>query len=155
VAARRVHEQGIDRVRSLLHRNVGRWMQRVDELDYRSRERMRGEIQVRREDLTNLQSRLHRMDLRLRFSGFRNRLDAAANCVAQAMKLRLNRAHRMLEPLTAHLVQLSPTKILDRGYAIVRNADGHVVKDSAEVGAGADLEVLLAKGRLGVRVSEK
>jgi exodeoxyribonuclease VII large subunit len=155
VAARRVHEQGIDRVRSLLHRNVGRWMQRVDELDYRSRERMRGEIQVRREDLTNLQSRLHRMDLRLRFSGFRNRLDAAANCVAQAMKLRLNRAHRMLEPLTAHLVQLSPTKILDRGYAIVRDVDGHVVKDSAEIAVGAELEVLLARGRLGVRVSGK
>ena len=42
--------------------------------------------------------------------------DAAVN---QAIRLRLSRARGDLAPLAAHLAQLSPLKILDRGYAIV------------------------------------
>ena len=35
MAARALHERGVERASAVLHRNVGRWQQRVDELDYR------------------------------------------------------------------------------------------------------------------------
>ena len=51
---------------------------------------------------------------------------------AQLIHLRLTRAHGRLNPLIAHLTQLSPLKILDRGYAIVTNEGGGIVKQPAD-----------------------
>src|SRR5579862_7729028 len=39
MAARRLHQQGVERVSALLHRGVGRLQQRIDDLTYRMRER--------------------------------------------------------------------------------------------------------------------
>ena len=39
MANRRLHEQGVERASAVLHRNIGRRQQRVDELEYRMRER--------------------------------------------------------------------------------------------------------------------
>jgi exodeoxyribonuclease VII large subunit len=69
--------------------------------------------------------------------------------------LELSRSRAALEPLTGQLVQLSPMKILERGYAIVRDADGHVVKDAESVVIGTELQVLLARGRLRTEVKGK
>ncbi len=44
MAARALHERGVERASAVLHRNVGRLQQRVDELDYR----MRGRAQAGR-----------------------------------------------------------------------------------------------------------
>ena len=48
------------------------------------------------------------------------------------MHLRLTRAQGRLNPLIAHLTQLSPLKILERGYAIVTNEAGAIVKQPAD-----------------------
>jgi exodeoxyribonuclease VII large subunit len=71
------------------------------------------------------------------------------------MALHLSRRRAALEPLTGQLVQLSPMKILERGYAIVRDADGHVIKDAGSVDIGTELQVLLARGRLQTEVKDK
>jgi exodeoxyribonuclease VII large subunit len=60
---------------------------------------------------------------------------------------RLDAAHRQMEAL-------SPARVLERGYAVVRTADGRVVRDPAEVAVADALAVQLAGGRLGVRVEE-
>jgi exodeoxyribonuclease VII large subunit len=71
------------------------------------------------------------------------------------MALQLSRSRAALEPLTGQLVQLSPMKILERGYAIVRDADGQVVRDATSVDIGTELQVLLARGRLQTEVKGK
>jgi exodeoxyribonuclease VII large subunit len=48
---------------------------------------------------------------------------------------------------------LSPLKILDRGYAIVTDSAGSVIKDAAQAPVGSDIAVRLARGRLGARVT--
>lgn len=53
-----------------------------------------------------------------------------------------------------HLEALSPSRVLERGYAIVRDEDGTVVRDAAGIAAGRRLDVELAAGRLGVRVEQ-
>jgi len=49
---------------------------------------------------------------------------------------------------------LSPVRVLERGYAVVRAADGSVVRDAAVLSIGSSLSVQLASGRAGVRVEE-
>ncbi|MGH3705444.1 MAG: exodeoxyribonuclease VII large subunit, partial [Agromyces sp.] len=53
--------------------------------------------------------------------------------------------HRVAE-LRGHLRALSPQATLDRGYAIVQGADGHVVRGPAGAPDGADITVTLAEG---------
>jgi exodeoxyribonuclease VII large subunit len=50
---------------------------------------------------------------------------------------------------TAHLTQLSPLKILDRGYAIVQTGAGLILNDPADAPPGTALLIRLARGLLG------
>lgn len=60
--------------------------------------------------------------------------------------------HQLLR-LAATLEALSPLKVLTRGYAIARDADGHVLSDVGGVGVGDELRLLLAHGSLGAVVT--
>jgi len=58
--------------------------------------------------------------------------------------------HRVGE-LRGHLRALSPQATLDRGYAIVQGAEGHVVTGPAAAPAGDSLTITLAEGVLSAR----
>ena len=51
--------------------------------------------------------------------------------------------------LRGHLRALSPQATLDRGYAIVQGADGHVLRRAVEAPAATHLRITLAEGVLG------
>ena len=70
---------------------------------------------------------------------------------AQAIGLRLARHRSRLDRLSAQLSQLSPLRILERGYAIVSNQDG-ILKDAAAAPAGSRIHVRLAHGSLDAQV---
>ena len=57
-----------------------------------------------------------------------------------------------IEKLYASLTALSPQSTLDRGYAVVQNADGHVIDDPASLSAGDKLTITLRRGKAGVSV---
>ena len=152
MAARALHERGVERGSAILHRNVGRLQQRVDELDYRMRGRAQSASSIRRKRLEELTGRLRSLDLRLRIARARRRLEAADTAAAQLVHLRLARAHGRLNPLIAHLTQLSPLKILERGYAIVTNQDGVIVKQAADAPADSRVDIRIAQGKIAARV---
>ncbi len=52
----------------------------------------------------------------------------------------------------ARLRALSPAATLDRGYAIVQRADGHVVRAASDVAKGDTLRIRLAQGELSATV---
>lgn len=68
---------------------------------------------------------------------------------------------RLLRPHAATLAQgaaqleaLSPLKVLSRGYAIARDADGHVVSDASRLGKGDEISVLLGSGGVYAQVTD-
>jgi exodeoxyribonuclease VII large subunit len=67
---------------------------------------------------------------------------------------RLGEATQLLESRRLRLEALSPVRVLERGYAVVRAADGSVVRDASQVDAGARIALELAKGRIGAVVDE-
>ena len=154
-AGRRLHEQGVDRATTVLHRRIGRFSQRVDELEYALRDRLRNALLRRGTALSGLEQRLRRMDLRLRFAAAHRRLAFAHAEAIQAMRFRLTAARGRFEPLNAQLAQLSPLRVLDRGYAIVLDERGEILKDAAQTSPGAQLEIRLSRGRVGARVTER
>ncbi len=144
----RVHQLGVDRATGSLERRLDRAGQRVDDLESRGRDILRRHFAARRAFLERIDGRLRRQDLRLRLAEGKRRLNAAAQRSEHLIAVRLQSAHRRLAPLSASLGQLSPLRVLDRGYAIVESGEGHVLTDAAQVAAGDPIAVRLAKGRL-------
>ncbi|MBX5495168.1 MAG: exodeoxyribonuclease VII large subunit [Bryobacteraceae bacterium] len=152
--ARRLHQQAIDRPTAILHRRIGRSLQRVDELDYTLRSRIREILARAHRRHAEADARLRQLDLRLRLAKARQRLDAAEQQIVQLGRFRLLKAQRLLEPLLAQLEQLSPLRVLERGYAIVENETG-VVRDASAAPVGSEIRVRLARGKLGARVTDQ
>jgi exodeoxyribonuclease VII large subunit len=148
---RRLRQQGIDRALGVLHRRIGRNQQRVDELEFRLRERTRAAIESRERARRGLETRVRRFDMRPRLASDRRRLDAATASAAERMRLLLTARIRRMEQLSAKLSQLSPLLVLQRGYAIVSHAGG-VLTDAADATAGSRIHVQLAKGELDATV---
>src|ERR1700722_14683020 len=155
MAARALHQRGVERASAMVHRNIGRLQQRVDELDYRMRGRFQTVAAIRRKRLQELTARLRSLDLRLRVARARRRLETADTAAAQLIRLRLTRAHGRLNPLIAHLTQLSPLKILERGYAIVTNEAGLIVKQPGDAPAESKVDIRIAQGKIAARVLER
>ncbi|RYQ44116.1 exodeoxyribonuclease VII large subunit [Bifidobacterium pseudolongum] len=69
---------------------------------------------------------------------------------ARAMRIGLTRivddAQMHVEKLKATLTALSPQSTLDRGYAVLQNASGHVVDDAGDVHVGDELTITLRHG---------
>lgn len=177
IAARRLHERGIERAASLLHRSVGRAMQRVDELERCGADATRRNMTMARQRWQELDMRLRRMDLRLRLSDARQRHRAAVqrleNLTGERIRMERNRlwaAESGLRPidltrrldvcrssvtaLHSQLTHLNPLNILERGYAIVQDEQGRVIKSSAEAFVGSPLRVRVARGSFNVRVED-
>jgi len=60
---------------------------------------------------------------------------------------------RVERAMTA-LEALSPVAILERGYALVFDAEGGLIKDAAQVKAGAKIKAQLARGELRATVEK-
>jgi exodeoxyribonuclease VII large subunit len=58
-----------------------------------------------------------------------------------------------LKAITAHLRSLSPQSTLDRGYSVVRNAKGEVIRDPKELKSGDLLAIKVAKGETSATVN--
>jgi exodeoxyribonuclease VII large subunit len=76
----------------------------------------------------------------------RRTLDRAARRAAAAAGRGAGEHARHLAALRAHLVHLDPTRVLARGYSIVRGPDGHVRRTSAGLASGDALDVTFSEG---------
>lgn len=72
----------------------------------------------------------------------------------RSLEHRIRRADDGLEHTVARLRALSPARTLERGYAIVQRADGHVVRAADDVVVDDILRVRLAVGELQATVRE-
>jgi exodeoxyribonuclease VII large subunit len=150
---RRLRQQGIERALNVLHRRVGRGLQRMDEQEFRLRERIRAATDARERARRLLEIRLQRFDMRTRLATGRRRMETLTVASSQSMRASLTGRRGRLEQLHAKLSQLSPLRILERGYAIISNEAG-IVKDSAAAPGGSQIHVRLAKGELDAVVKE-
>jgi len=150
---RRLSQQGVARALGLLHRRVGRGLQRVDEQEYRLRERLRLALDTRERVCRALVTRLQRFDMRPRLAAGRRRLESARSLTVESVRRVLAGRRSAFDQLDAQLGALSPLKVLERGYAIVSNEAG-IVKDAAAAPPASRIHVRLAKGELDAVVEE-
>jgi exodeoxyribonuclease VII large subunit len=146
-AARRVSRVSTERAASLLHRQIGRNLQRNDEQEMRLRDAMRRRTAASLVRIARYEARLRVHDMRPRLAQSRHRLERSTAGLTQSLTLLISRKSQRLETITAKLEQLSPLRILDRGYAIVSNSAG-LVKKPDDAPPSSAIRIRFAKGTL-------
>ena len=154
LVSRKIHQMGIDRAATAFRRRLGRLQQRNDEADFALRDRIRAALQNNHKRLDQLESNLRRLDIRIRFGAARRTQESLTSRLRQAIQKRLNSARTRLETPAAHLTQLSPLKILDRGYALIVNESGALVKAPSDAPPKSKVTLRVARGNLKARIEK-
>jgi len=133
---------------------IRRREQRVDELAFRLAQAERSALERKRRSFEALSATVRHYDLRRVLAGMRRELEARSEAMAGAARNLLLQRRGRLERIQAALEALSPVAILERGYALVFDEGGRLIKDAAQVNRGQKIEARLAKGRVRARVEE-
>ncbi len=72
----------------------------------------------------------------------------------QITSVKLQQATQHLEMLRQKLTALDPKAVLQRGYGVVRQEDGMIVRNASELAMGQELVIQLGQGEVKVRVTE-
>lgn len=137
-----------ERAEALIQRAIAKRAQLVDDLDSQLRQRVKSVLAQHSKRFADLSRRLEASDLRLRFTRNAHQNELLTERLRKSMQTRLWEARRKHESLHLHLSQLSPLAVLGRGYAIVQNAGGHVLRSSKETAPGERLDIRLYQGKL-------
>jgi exodeoxyribonuclease VII large subunit len=132
---------------------INRRQQRLDEATFRLERAQRQLIErsLRRWEVASASVRHY--DARRRLVSMRQQLTAQTGSLAAAAHARLLAGRALLDRRVAALEALSPVAILNRGYALVFDAGGQLVKDASQLRPGDDLSLRLARGAVDARVN--
>src|SRR6185436_19337676 len=108
-------------------------------------------LAAQRETVGLLLDRATRL-LDIRLERRRTELARSAERLPAAVARQIGQARAGLERTGAGLSALSPFATLERGYAIVRDEQGRIVRTADQVDVGDRLAVRLHRGRLDARV---
>ena len=127
--------------------------QRLDELDLRLRQSLRGGLHARQALLAGLGARLQQHSPAQAIALLRNRSEALAQRLHFATRNSLAGLRSRLELAGRALHAVSPLATLERGYAIVSDAaSGAVITTVNQVQIGQRLDARFADGKLSAQV---
>jgi len=156
--------------------SIARRQQRVDDLILRMAGAQSHILKAQLRRVDTLEARLRHHDLRVRTGEMRRRLEGRAGQLQVAMSRRLV-AHRneldrrsaamqgaatnlllrrraRWERLESQLQALSPKAILERGYALVFDSEGRLVREASQLSPGQQVRTQLARGEFVSKVEQ-
>ncbi|HEV7521360.1 MAG TPA: exodeoxyribonuclease VII large subunit [Candidatus Angelobacter sp.] len=128
--------------------------QRLDELSYRLASNYRSLLHEYHRRLDIAASRVRHFDFRRSLAVVRSQLAAGTDTMVHVFQSYLAARRSRAERLAAQLEALSPVKILERGYALVFDANGVLVKDVSQLAVGSEVSAQVARGRFTAEVKK-
>jgi exodeoxyribonuclease VII large subunit len=125
---------------------INRRQQKLDDLKNRMHRAERQILEKQYRRLEVAAAAVRHYDVRRMLAGIRKELDSRVAGLAAAARTVLLQRTGLLNQLQGQLEALSPLAILDRGYALVFDSAGILLKDAARVKAGDEISARLAKG---------
>lgn len=130
-----------------------RRQQHLDDLAHRLELQWRTHHRRFAEKLQFLSSRLFRQDVVSRTAVARERLASLDARILRAQRDHLRVFRDREASLERQLSSLSPLAVLSRGYALVYDDQGVLIRDTVQVAEGQSMVTRLARGRIRSRVS--
>jgi len=122
--------------------------QRLDDVLYRLERAERQVMEQHRRRWEMAAAAVRHYDVRRMLGSTRQELDARVAAMTAVMENRLLHWRNQWEKAFASLDALSPLAILNRGYALVFDSSGRLVKDAASVTPGDEVTARVAHGKL-------
>ena len=129
--------------------------QRLDELLARLPNALTTQLSLKRSQLRALEARVASHSPRARLTSSKSELEHARHRLTAAMRRVLEQRDARLSRCEQLLRALGPGATLERGYAIVTDASGQVLRDTREVEIGSVLTTRLARGRFDAEVRSR
>jgi exodeoxyribonuclease VII large subunit len=128
-------------------RVINQRLQRLDELTFRVERAQRGRLEQMRRQLEASAAVVRHFDVRRMLEAVNSKLDASNAALVGAMNTQVLRRRGRLVQLQSQLEALSPTAILERGYALVFDDTGKLLTDAAAAKPGSEIRARLARGQ--------
>src|SRR6202522_977446 len=129
--------------------------QKLDDLTYRLERNQRQRLEQMRRRWELLAAAVRHYDVRRMLAGMRGEMENAVAAMSAAMRNHLLLKKLRLERMGRALETLSPLAILERGYALVFNSAGQLVKDAAQVNVGEEISARLSRGEIRATVQNR
>jgi exodeoxyribonuclease VII large subunit len=129
--------------------------QKLDDLTHRVELAQRNLLEKSRRHWEIVSAAVRHYDVRLVLTGMRKELESRTTALASVVRNVLLRHRVRSERLETALRSLSPLAILDRGYALVFDSDGKLLKDADAVKIGDEISARLAHGQIEAAVTKK
>ncbi|WP_439541607.1 exodeoxyribonuclease VII large subunit [Hyphomicrobium sp.] len=136
----------------LLANRLARAADRLDSFERRARECLRQTAAVRRAHLQHAAGRLQPAPVRHRIDRCGERLDTLASRARRAMSAGLDRRHRQLDGHGKLLGSLGYQSVLARGFALVRDGTGAMIRQATATHSGQAIQIEFADGRIAAEV---
>ncbi len=155
---------------------IARRQQRVDDLVFRMAQSQTRILKNLGRQLDGYETQLRHHDLRVRAGAMRNQLDSKtqnlgpavsrlllgrrtevdrlATALGRATETSLLRRRSRWERMHSNLQALSPKAILERGYALVFDANGRLVKQASQLTSGDKVHTQLGRGKFTSEVKQ-
>jgi exodeoxyribonuclease VII large subunit len=133
---------------------INQRQQKLDDLSFRLEKAARNVIEQHRRRWEHASAAVRHYDARRVLAGIRQDVKSRTAAMAVAMRNLLLRRRSRLDQLQHQLKALSPVAILERGYALVFDSSGKLVKSTAQVDPGDAISARLAHGTLTARVEK-
>ena len=128
--------------------------QKLDDLTHRVELAERNLLEKFRRRWETISAAVRHYDVRLVLTGMRKELDNRTMALASVMRNVLLQHRVRSERLETALQSLSPIAILDRGYALIFDSDGKLLKDAGTVNIGDEISARLARGQIHATVTK-
>jgi exodeoxyribonuclease VII large subunit len=122
--------------------------QKLDDLTYRLERGERQTLEQMRRRWEMYSAAVRHYDARRVLAGIRSELEAQTAALAGAMRNLMLQYKVRAERVGRALDMLSPLAILERGYALVFDGEGRLVKDAGQVSAGEEIRARVARGEI-------
>nr|WP_299244714.1 exodeoxyribonuclease VII large subunit [uncultured Halomonas sp.] len=150
--------QRLDYLRARLRHpgeRLARQRQHLEQLEARLQRAMRQRLAQAHQRHESATRSLRHLDPAQQIDESRRRLEQASRRLNLALPRRLEAERNRLNALMRELNAVSPLAVLGRGYAIIENSEGSVVKRAEDTQPGERLSARLAEGRLAVEVKRR
>ncbi len=152
LARQRLTRVPVSRAEGRVSALLNRQQQRLDDLGFRMEAAVSGQIRRHQFEAAELAAAVLRHDPRQRLAEARESLAACRTRIDRSLERTLHRSVARLSALDARLHSLSPLAVLDRGYALVLDAKGTLVRTMAQLARGDTVTTRISDGTFISRV---
>jgi len=153
-ARQRLDSVGVDRAERRIATNLHRMSQRLDDLEFRMEASVSGSIRTRQREVAELAADVLHHEPRQLLARARERLGVSQTRIERSVERTIRRSSARVDALDARLRSLSPLAVLERGYALVINENGVLIRSALQVAQGERIRTRLSDGEFDSTVDE-